>query len=264
MRVSRSMIWRPTDARSIRRLQWGVPLAALAAAVITYLIADGLRTEVQRLAGVLASGDAEALRDVLRGYGVWGPVVSLAAMVAQALVAPIPAFLVVFANGLAYGAVAGWVLSLVGQTAAAGICFGLARGLGRGPAEALVGRFGLELADEWVARWGGLGLFLTRLVPGVGFDGVSYAAGLTRMGFGSFTAITVAGSAPQLLLYAYLGENAPRAAWLLLAGTGLIAVGGAAVAVVRWRRRSGPPRRDERVQAADPAWHTPVGAPVAR
>jgi uncharacterized membrane protein YdjX (TVP38/TMEM64 family) len=63
-------------------------------------------------------------------------------------------------------------------------------------------------------------------------------AGLTRLGSLAFTVVTVVGSAPQLLLYAYLGESAPRAAWLVLAATGVVAVGGGAVGLgLGWQRR---------------------------
>jgi uncharacterized membrane protein YdjX (TVP38/TMEM64 family) len=143
--------------------------------------------------------------------------------------------LIVFANGVAFGVWWGWLISLLGQTAAAAVCFGLARVLGRGPVEALVGRFGLAAADRWFAHWGVTGVFVTRLVPGVGFDAASYAAGLTGVGFGPFVVATAVGSAPQTLLYAYLGRYAPQAAWLLLAATLLI--GGAVGMVLLVRRR---------------------------
>ncbi len=158
-------------------------------------------------------------------------------MVAQALVAPIPHFLVVFANGLAFGVGWGWVVSMVGQAVAAGVCFAIARGVGRAPAEALVGRFGLETADRWFARWGTAGIFVTRLLPGVGFDAISFAAGLSGMRFGTFLAVTVVASAPQAFLYAYLGERAPQTAWWLLAAS--LAIGAVVGGTAFFRRHRG-------------------------
>lgn len=92
---------------------------------------------------------------------------------------PLPAF----ANGLAFGAFWGGLLSLVSSTAVAALCFGLARALGRSAVQGLIGNAGLELADRWFA-WGGLyAVLVVRLVPIVSFDVISYDARLTRIGF---------------------------------------------------------------------------------
>lgn len=225
--------------RGARLLQLAIVLAIAAALALAYLLSPWARAEVGGFVEVAGRGDAAAIGERLRSYGAWAPVVSLGLMVAQALVAPVPAFLVVFANGLAFGIGWGWLLSLIGQVLAAAVCFWLARVLGRSSVESLVGRLGLESADRWFARWGIVGLFLTRLVPGVGFDAVSYAAGLTRMGFGRFTAVTIAGSGPQLLLYVVLGRRAPGSIWLLVAATAVVAGAVGVVALVRRRRRWG-------------------------
>ncbi len=101
------------------------------------------------------------------------------------------------------------MLSLGSATLAAAISFWLARALGRGPVEALVGKAGLESADRWFERWGAYAVLVARLVPVVSFDVISFAAGLTRMRFGGFLAATAAGAAPATFVYSYLGERAP-------------------------------------------------------
>ncbi len=223
------------DPRTIRRASLALLLAVAGGLALAYATSPAFRAEIGRAGGVLASGDADAVRDYLRGFGYWAPAASLGLMVAQALAAPFPHFLIVFANGLAFGLWWGWGLSLIGQTLAAAVCFWLARALGRAPVEALVGRFGLATADRWFARWGTLGVLLTRLVPGVGFDGVSYAAGLTGIAFPPFIAATVAGTAPQAFLYVYLGRHAPGSVWLLLAISGGLLLGG--LGLGWWKRR---------------------------
>ena len=137
-------------------------------------------------------------------------------MVLQALVAPVPSFLITFANGLAFGVFWGWMLSLFGHVLAAAVCFGISRALGRVPVEVLVGKTGLESADRWFARWGVYAVFVGRLLPGVAFDAISYAAGLTRMRFRSFIAATALGIFPQTFLYSYLGRQAPEYVGLFL------------------------------------------------
>lgn len=204
-----------------------------------YLLWDGFRVETNQALGILGRGDVAGLRDYIVSFGAWGPAASLFLMVLQALVAPVPSFLVTFANGLAYGVWWGWLLSVLGHAGAAAVCFGVSRSFGRVPVEALVGKAGLESADLWFERWGMYAVFAGRLVPGVAFDAVSYAAGLTRMRFGSFMGASVAGILPQTFLYSYLGRRAPEYVLLFLVGSGLVVAGVLAAAVLRRWRSSG-------------------------
>jgi uncharacterized membrane protein YdjX (TVP38/TMEM64 family) len=220
-------------------------LLALAVAVfgLLYLLSDGFRSETNRAVGILGHGDIAGLRDYIVSFGVWAPVASLFLMVLQALVAPVPSFLITFANGLAFGVFWGWMLSVFGHVLAASVCFGISRALGRVPVEVLVGRAGLESADRWFARWGVYAVFAGRLLPGVAFDAISYAAGLTNMRFRNFLVATTLGIVPQTFLYSYLGRQAPEYVGLFLVTTGLFLLAVIAVAVVRYRReRRGPER----------------------
>ena len=225
-------------ARTVRVGQLVFVLGLAATIALAYVLHDGFRGEVARASGVLTTGHGEAIGDYLRGFGVWAPVASLGLMLVQAVAAPVPAILVAFANGLAFGVFWGGVLTVAGQTLAAVVCFGIARALGRGPVEALASRYGLDAADRWFCERGAAGIFVLRLVPGVSFDVVSYAAGLTGVGFGPFVAATALGVTPQAFLYAWLIREAPQSAWALY-GVSWVLIGAAlAGAVARGRRRS--------------------------
>jgi uncharacterized membrane protein YdjX (TVP38/TMEM64 family) len=167
-------------------------------------------------------------------------------MVLQALVAPVPSFLITFANGLAFGVFWGWMLSVFGHVLAASVCFGISRALGRVPVEVLVGRAGLESADRWFARWGVYAVFAGRLLPGVAFDAISYAAGLTNMRFRNFLVATTLGIVPQTFLYSYLGRQAPEYVGLFLVTTGIFLLAVIVVAAVRYSRERRGPEREPR------------------
>jgi uncharacterized membrane protein YdjX (TVP38/TMEM64 family) len=216
-------------------------LGIAAAVVLLYVLHPGVRAELDRAGAILASGDGAAIGDYLRGYGVWAPLASLVLMLVQAVAAPVPAVLVAFANGLTFGVVGGGLLTVAGQTLAAVVCFWIARALGRAPVEALAGRLGLEALDGWFGRWGGPGIFLLRLAPGISFDVVSYAAGLTGLAFLPFLIATVIGVAPQAFLYAWLIREAPQAAWVFYLATWFLIGVIASAAIVRWRRARRPP-----------------------
>ena len=217
-------------------------LVVWAAAVLglLYLFSDAFRGEVGRAASVLSRGDIEGIRDYILSFGLWAPVASTLLMVLQALAAPLPSFVITFANGLAFGVLPGWALSLFGHTLAAAVCFWLARALGRAPVEVLVGRAGLESADRWFARWGMYAVLVARLVPGISFDVISYAAGITRMKFRRFLLATVLGIFPQTFVYSYLGQRAPERVGVFLVFSGIVVAGAVVIAVVRRRRRGEP------------------------
>ena len=228
------------DPRAVRWVRFALTLAVLAALGLAYGLSPGFRSEVDLAMVILARGDVAALRDYILSFGAWAPVVSALLMILQSLAAPLPAFVVAFANGLAFGTLWGGTLSLASATLAAALAFSLSRLLGRGPVEALVGSSSFGPADRWFARWGAYAVLVFRLVPIVAFDAISYAAGLTRMRFSSFILATAVGVTPASFAYAYLGGRAPQYAWVLLAAFGLVAAGALVAAVIRRRRRGEP------------------------
>ena len=74
-------------------------------------------------------------------------------------------------------------------------------------------------------------------MPILSFDVVSFAAGLTRMGFWRFLVATSVGAAPATFVYAYLGGRAPQYVQVLLVAFGVVIAGAVVAAIVRRRRR---------------------------
>jgi uncharacterized membrane protein YdjX (TVP38/TMEM64 family) len=222
------------------RIVWGIRAALFLFVVLVfgllYLVWGGFRAEVNAAVGILSRGDIEGLRDYILSFGYFAPVASLFLMVGTAIAAPLPSFLITFANGLAFGVFWGWALSLAGHVLAAAVCFGISRALGRAPVEVLVGRVGLESADRWFERWGMYAVFAARLVPGISFDVISYAAGLTRMKFPGFIAATALGVLPQTFLYSFLGRQAPEYVGLFFVTTAIVVVGFAGYFVYRKKK----------------------------
>ncbi|MBA3701256.1 MAG: TVP38/TMEM64 family protein [Actinomycetota bacterium] len=223
--------------KAIRWARFALALVALAAFGLAYLLSDGFRAAVDRAGAILGRGDVTGLRDYILSFGVWAPIVSALLMVLQALLAPLPAFVLTFANGLAFGTFWGGMLSLVSASLAAAVSFWIARSLGRGPVEALVGREHLGAADRWFLRWGAYAILVARLVPVVSFDIISYAAGLTRMGFWRFILATAVGMTPATFIYAYLGGKAPQYVQVLVVVFGVVIAGSVVAALLRRRRR---------------------------
>lgn len=91
------------------------------------------------------------------------------------------------------------------------------------------------MADRWFAKFGIFAVLVARLVPGVSFDAVSYAAGLTRVNWARFAGATLLGTVPQTFLLTYLGDRVPESlpSLLILKAILVIAIGATAIILHR-------------------------------
>ncbi len=231
-----------------RRIQLAVGVGFVAAAVLAYLLIPGVRSWVATAADVLARGDVVFVRDYLRGFGAWAPVISALLMVFQSVAAPLPAFMITFANGLLFGWAWGAALSWSSAMLGAAVCFAIARALGRPIVEKLVGgSSALEVSDLFFERYGERAVLIARLLPFVSFDIISYGAGLTSMRFRRFWIATGIGQLPATLVYSYLGQNltgSVRVLFLIFLFTAVVFIAAATVRPAfmrRLRERTGSP-----------------------
>ncbi|CAH2713416.1 hypothetical protein BACCIP111895_00551 [Neobacillus rhizosphaerae] len=176
--------------------------------LLVYLGQGGFRDLINQSTVYLKDADVEGFRDYLLSFGSLAAVVSGLLMVFQAIIAPLPAFVITFANGLLFGWGWGAVLSWSSAMAGALLCFYLAKILGRPVVEKIVTKKALNWWDSFFARYGKHAVFIARLVPIVSFDLVSYAAGVTSISFWQFFWATGLGQLPATILYSYLGQNA--------------------------------------------------------
>lgn len=195
-----------------------IPAALLAIALLGVLLASpGLRAEMVTAWGLLREGDAESLRDWLRGFGAWAPVVSGLLQLATSIFPPGPSFLLSIANAMLYGAFWGGLLTFVTALLAAAACFGIARVVGRPGVERLVSAETLAKVDGFMARRGMLAVFLARLIPFINPDVTSYAAGVTGIRWVPFLLAMAAGALPATAFYSVIGAAAIEATgWVVV------------------------------------------------
>lgn len=153
--------------------------------------------------------------------GIWGPALVIGLMAVAVVASPIPSAPIALAAGAAYGHATGTTLVVAGAEAGALIAFGLARLLGRDAIERWFGdRIDMSLLGSQNALT--LTVLVSRLLPFVSFDLVSYAAGLSRLHFWRFALATLAGVIPAAFLLAHFGGEAASAeigpmTWAVLA-----------------------------------------------
>ena len=191
----------------VRRLLSGYKgkLLVLLAVLALYNFVPVVKINIKQVFFILSNMDVDLVRGYILGFGIWAPIVSFLLMIFQSVVAPLPAFLITFANaglfGWVYGAILSWSSAMVG----AALCFYIAGFFGRVAVEKLTSRTALEKVDDFFKQYGKYAIVIARLLPFISFDIVSYAAGLTSMGFWPFFIATGIGQLPATLVYSYIG-----------------------------------------------------------
>lgn len=155
--------------------------------------------------GVLDTlADQGMLEARIQTLGYWGPLAVIALMTAAIVFSPLPSAPIALAAGAAYGHVWGTIYVLVGAELGALLAFGIARFLGYRTLRRWFGeRLDLGLLGTQNALMGIV--FLSRLLPFISFDLVSYAAGLTPLTAWRFAVSTLAGIVPASFLLAHFG-----------------------------------------------------------
>lgn len=198
-------------------------MAAIAGWAVVSWSQDGVLAAVVRAA---LDGDeaVETLRDIVLSAGAFAPLVYVAAVTLEVLVAPLPGALLHAPGGAIFGGFIGGTLSLAGNIIGAAIATWIA------------GTFGSRVigAGDWprlqqiaarVRERGVLVVLLLRINPLTSSDLVSYAAGLAGVPVWRVTLGTAIGMAPLCYAQSYASD------WIfrVLPGSGLILVASAVV-----------------------------------
>lgn len=181
-------------------------MVGLPAALALLLLMPQSRDWVMEMTRLLSAMDVDQVKDYIRSFGPLAAAISFLLMMFQSVAAPLPAFLITFANAAVFGWVGGAILSWTSAMAGAALCFGIARLYGRNAVVKLTGRSALESVDVFFEKYGTKSIIIARLLPFMPFDIVSYAGGLTSMSFRSFFIATGIGQLPATLIYSYAGE----------------------------------------------------------
>jgi uncharacterized membrane protein YdjX (TVP38/TMEM64 family) len=151
-------------------------------------------------------GPLESLLDGVERLGPWGPL-ALVGIDVVATVLFVPGLLLNIAAGALFGVFVGSVCSLTGSTLGAIAAFLVGRRLRRKrDAQSLDER--TRALDAAVGQEGFKVVLLSRLAPGVPFNVLNYALGLTRVSFRDFTLGSVVAMLPFRVAYAYIGSVA--------------------------------------------------------
>ena len=182
-----------------------IVIASLLALVLSYLFVPKVNSTFNGIVMLFSSMSVDMIIGYIRSYGIYAVVISFILMMFQSILAPLPAFLITFANAAIFGWWQGAILSWTSAMAGASLCFYIAKILGRDAVEKLTSKFAMDSIDGFFQKYGKHTIVICRLLPFVSFDFVSYAAGLTSMSFLPFIIATGIGQLPATVVYSYVG-----------------------------------------------------------
>jgi uncharacterized membrane protein YdjX (TVP38/TMEM64 family) len=159
----------------------------------------------------------DRLSNYLNSVEDYAPIIYIGIMALAVIVSPIPSIPLAVASGMMFGPFLGGVYSLVGALSGAIVSFLIARYFGR----EIIQRFfrGKMLnypdsAERVLLRI----VLISRLIPVVSFDVVSYGAGLTSLSLPKFAIATAIGMIPFTFAYTYYGTIFFVKPWLSVLG----------------------------------------------
>ncbi len=197
-------------------------------------------------------GDAAgAFQKIVDDNPLAGRLIYVGVQILQVFIAFIPGEVVEIAGGLAFGAIEGMLLSLLGVAIGSGIIFTLTKTLGMKFVELFVSREKINelrfIRDGRNLEWL---VFCVFFIPGTPKDLLTYVVGLTRMKLVPFLAISLLARVPSVLSSTWGGDaimNGQYTKAIIIFGVALV------FSVVGLLLYKGIQKRNKAKAAQDPA-----------
>ncbi|HET9185682.1 MAG TPA: VTT domain-containing protein [Solirubrobacterales bacterium] len=193
-------------------------------------------------AALLLPHSPQQLREMALAAGLAAPAVALAAWIVLTP-ALVSGTVLAAAGGLAFGGPGGAALSVAGAVLGGLAAFGLARGIARGQAEAILReRPRLGKLRALLEQRGFQTVLAARLMPGVPSTALHYVAGASPVRTRSFAAAIAIGALLRTTPYAFLGGGVGSGSIAtVLVAIASIGIGGVAASLLfRQLRRPAP------------------------
>lgn len=192
---------------------------------------------------VLTSDEELRIESWVNGFGWFGPVLLILAMIAQMFLLIVPTILLMVVSVLAYGPVWGSIIVFAAVFAASSVGYFIGRYFGELFVTRLLGNKTEKKVEGFLADYGFWAVIVTRINPFLSNDAISFVAGLLRMGYWKFIGATMVGIAPLTIFIAIMGKSTDSLKTGLLWGSlvSLVAFG----AYVWWDKSRNKSRSQE-------------------
>lgn len=195
------------DTQSKSNMPLYLSLALLGGLVATYFFVPQVEHFLNEAWSVLTSDDENRIQSWVSGFGWFGPVLLVLAMIAQMFLLVIPTILLMVVSVLAYGPVWGSVIIFAAVFAASSVGYLIGRYFGDTFVTRILGEKSERKIEEFIDDYGFWAVIVTRINPFLSNDAISFVGGLLRMGYWKFIGATLVGIAPLTIFIAVSGKS---------------------------------------------------------
>jgi len=151
--------------------------------------------------------DKHFLKETVRAWGVWAPLVFMAIQALQVIISPIPGEITGPVGGALFGVLWGVIYSTIGLTFGTLVCFALGRLWGEPLIRPWLSEHHWEKMSFIIEAEGAIICFILYLIPGFPKDIISYLFGMSPMPFWVFALVSTVGRLPGTWISSYFGAN---------------------------------------------------------
>lgn len=156
---------------------------------------------------VLTSDDEERIKSWVDGFGWFGPVVLVLAMIAQMFLLVVPTILLMVVSILAYGPIWGSVIIFASVFSASSVGYFIGSYFGDALVTRIIGKKSEKKIARFLDNYGFWAIIVTRINPFLSNDAISFVGGVLRMGYWKFIGASMVGIAPLTVYIAIMGES---------------------------------------------------------
>ncbi len=147
----------------------------------------------------------DSFRQIVKNLGLLGPLVYISVLALSVVISPVPSAPLAVVAGAIWGSTLAGIYSVIGGFIGSLIAYFLGRTLGRSAVKCLTGKaiyFSKRRGEVYL----GWLIFITRLLPVLSFDLISYGAGITGISLPIYATATLLGMIPSTFLLTYMGS----------------------------------------------------------
>lgn len=174
-------------------------IIALTTLILSLLVYWWLRNESE-----LKLLHPEGLKEALQKLGSLGIIIYISLIALAVVMSPIPGAPLTVAAGAVWGTLFAGIYSVIGGFLGGLIAYFIGKTLGQSTVYALTGKviYFSKNRGEFYLGWL---IFVTRLLPFLSFDLISYGAGITGLSLPIYSIATLLGMIPSTFFLTYMG-----------------------------------------------------------
>ncbi len=149
---------------------------------------------------------AQGLEQSIQSWGWLGVLAYIGILILSVVISPIPSAPLAIAAGMVWGPIWAGIYSVIGGFLGGLLAYFIGYTLGRSAVRALTGKLIYFSKDRGEIYLGWV-IFITRLLPILSFDLISYGAGITGLSLSIYVTATLLGMIPSTFLLTFLGST---------------------------------------------------------